>query len=111
VGALRTLNQIFTKPGGSNERVPRGDLCGRTPRRHGGVSAAARRTPVVADLHGPPVAGAAATADVPDGVRQAHDGRRDEGDLRLEVRISKYPPAEPEALRLLAPQRGLFATA
>ena len=23
---------------------------------------------------------------------------------------SKYPPAEPEALRLLAPQRGLFAT-
>jgi hypothetical protein len=24
---------------------------------------------------------------------------------------SKYPPAEPEALRLLAPQRGLFATA
>jgi hypothetical protein len=22
---------------------------------------------------------------------------------------SKYPPAEPEALRLLAPQRGLFA--
>ena len=26
------------------------------------------------------------------------------------VVISKYPPAEPEALRLLAPQRGLFAT-
>ena len=24
--------------------------------------------------------------------------------------MSKYPPAEPEALRLLAPQRGLFAT-
>ena len=24
--------------------------------------------------------------------------------------ISKYPPAEPEALRLLAPQRGLIAT-
>src|SRR5271157_695085 len=24
---------------------------------------------------------------------------------------SKYPPAEPEALRLLAPQRGLIATA
>ena len=24
--------------------------------------------------------------------------------------LSKYPPAEPEALRLLAPQRGLFAT-
>jgi hypothetical protein len=24
--------------------------------------------------------------------------------------ICKYPPAEPEALRLLAPQRGLFAT-
>jgi hypothetical protein len=23
---------------------------------------------------------------------------------------SKYPPVEPEALRLLAPQRGLFAT-
>ena len=26
------------------------------------------------------------------------------------VQYSKYPPAEPEALRLLAPQRGLFAT-
>src|SRR5271157_5049870 len=25
--------------------------------------------------------------------------------------VSKYPPAEPEALRLLAPQRGLIATA
>jgi len=25
--------------------------------------------------------------------------------------MSKYPPAEPEALRLLAPQRGLIATA
>src|SRR5271157_4205753 len=25
--------------------------------------------------------------------------------------LSKYPPAEPEALRLLAPQRGLIATA
>jgi hypothetical protein len=24
--------------------------------------------------------------------------------------VCKYPPAEPEALRLLAPQRGLFAT-
>ena len=24
--------------------------------------------------------------------------------------LSKYPPAEPEALRSLAPQRGLFAT-
>ena len=24
--------------------------------------------------------------------------------------VSKYPPAEPEALRLLAPQRGLIAT-
>jgi hypothetical protein len=24
--------------------------------------------------------------------------------------VSKYPPAKPEALRLLAPQRGLFAT-
>src|SRR5271157_2852035 len=35
--------------------------------------------------------------------------------LRLEesplVQRSKYPPAEPEALRLLAPQRGLIATA
>jgi len=27
-----------------------------------------------------------------------------------EVDQSKYPPAEPEALRLLAPQRGLIAT-
>jgi hypothetical protein len=26
------------------------------------------------------------------------------------VERSKYPPAKPEALRLLAPQRGLFAT-
>jgi hypothetical protein len=26
------------------------------------------------------------------------------------VSPSNYPPAEPEALRLLAPQRGLFAT-
>ena len=26
------------------------------------------------------------------------------------VSISKYPPAEPEALRLLAPRRGLIAT-
>jgi hypothetical protein len=26
------------------------------------------------------------------------------------INFSKYPPAEPEALRLLAPQRGLFAT-
>jgi len=26
------------------------------------------------------------------------------------MRRSKYPPAEPEALRLLAPQRGLIAT-
>jgi hypothetical protein len=25
--------------------------------------------------------------------------------------VRKYPPAEPEALRLLAPQRGHFATA
>jgi hypothetical protein len=26
------------------------------------------------------------------------------------LHVSNYPPAEPEALRLLAPQRGLIAT-
>jgi len=29
---------------------------------------------------------------------------------RVHCKASKYPPAEPEALRLLAPQRGLIAT-
>jgi hypothetical protein len=28
---------------------------------------------------------------------------------KLQYKISKYPPAKPGALRLLAPQRGLFA--
>jgi hypothetical protein len=36
--------------------------------------------------------------------------RRQGGSRRLLLDMSKYPPAEPEALRLLAPQRGLIAT-
>jgi hypothetical protein len=38
-------------------------------------------------------------------------GDTSEENIVSPCKYSKYPPAEPEALRLLAPQRGLFATA
>jgi Pyridoxal-phosphate dependent enzyme len=42
-------------------------------------------------------------------IRKAYaEGRLHAGDTIVEA--SNYPPAEPEALRLLAPQRGLIAT-